>query len=47
MEVEASWPFFCVCVHWGAKLIYPPAAPTNRHRAVDLEIGLLDLTKEF
>ena len=26
---------------------YPPAAPTNRHRAVGLDIGLLDLTREF
>ena len=26
---------------------YPPAAPTNRHRAVGLDIGLIDLTKEF
>ena len=26
---------------------YPPAAPTNRHRAAGLDIGLLDLTREF
>ena len=28
-------------------LYYPPAAPTNRHRALGLDIGLIDLTKEF
>ena len=38
--------FWC---HFGVILVsfYPPAAPTNRHRAVGLDIGLIDLTKEF
>jgi len=33
--------------HGGGSYYYPPAAPTNRHGAMGLDIGLIDLTKEF